>query len=90
MQNIFLFCLANDVETEGVYVHASDENRFVTWFSPKWRCGSTYNNYYFFGGDAFLLGLHSTRVENNGAWCDYDVKQHYKFICEGLIDNKNK
>ena len=69
-ENIFT---AHEVDTPGVYIHASDDNE-VTWFSPK-MISST--------GDAIILGIFTT--ENKGAWYEYPSSTQQLFICEAQM-----
>ena len=80
--------LANDIENEGVYVHAST-NTDLMWFSPKWTCGAK-NNGTLHGGDCLILGIFRETGGigldvYNGAWCDYEEEHLFNFICEALI-----
>ena len=74
----------NDIETEGVYVHGSN-NAEVQHFSPKWTCSGADGNIYFnpkSEADVFLLGISSSRSEMTGAWCNEPPTLKYYFICE--------
>merc|ERR1712133_174358 len=57
----------NDIETEGVFVHAST-GEDLTWINSKWVCGKDANS---LGGDAFALAI-SSDGRYNGNWCDVD------------------
>ena len=72
--------LANDIETEGVFVHAST-GEDLTWVNSKWFCGSEVNSQ---GGDAFIFVVR-TDGRMNGNWCDEDINHGNHFICKAHI-----
>ena len=78
--NWVVVLIANDIETEGVFVHAST-GKDLTWVNSKWFCGSEVNSQ---GGDAFTWIVRSDG-RFNGNWCDADVNNGYKFICKAHI-----
>ena len=69
-ENIFT---AHEVDTPGVYIHASDDNE-VTWFSPKMKS---------YTGDAILLGIFT--AADKGAWYEYTSSTSQLLICEAQM-----
>ena len=71
--DLIINTLAHEVDTPGVYVHASDNNE-VTWFSPKIRS---------YTGDAILLGIFTDAYK--GEWYEYPSTTPQLFICEAQM-----
>ena len=77
---LILNILGNDIEVEGVWVHASD-NSDMSWISTFWTCSSGYTRITT-GADTLILGIFDNH--NGGAWCDEPESYIAHFICEGI------
>ena len=82
--NIFLLHLftANDLESKGVWVHASTGTD-LTWINPRLDCCSDWTSTCYRGDadTAFEFGILNDK-SLNGAWCNYPISSEKNFICE--------
>ena len=82
--NIFLLHLftANDLESKGVWVHASTGTD-LTWINPRLDCCEAWDKTCYRGDveGAFVLAILDNRTIN-GAWCGNPINTEWNFICE--------
>merc|ERR1719347_389755 len=71
----------NDVEYEGVYVHADGSH--LTWLSPKWVGDSKELGFIGDYNDALLFG--TFRDFRAGAWFEAVTSWSHNYICESLV-----
>ena len=71
-----------DINKDGVFVHLHDEEDELQFINHKWNCGNGRDDFYTHGGDAILLGMSHNFHAMNSAWCDADMTEEHKFICE--------
>ena len=71
----------NDIETEGVYMHAAGGQ--MEWIHSKWLCSEDSDHP--MGGDAFMFAIFNNNPRINSAWCDADPGEERRFICEAWI-----
>ena len=75
---------ANDLETQGVWLHTSTDEDVTFFGSKAFSCH--------FGGDSFgPKGGHALAMafekdpRFNGRWCDHQTNSNYNYICKALL-----
>merc|ERR1712126_182421 len=84
LHNYYYWTDVNDLETTGVWMHASTDTE-VTFFGPKsitcwygdenWRPGD---------GNAIVVFM-TTNQAGSGVWCNTPSTNSYRYICKALI-----
>ena len=80
--HIYLPFTANDMETTGVWMHASTDTE-VTFFGPKaitcylgdGKWGPT-------DGNAILISMNGSSSSGSGIWCNQPSTNEHRYICK--------
>merc|ERR1712126_237481 len=83
--NTWFWTDANDLESKGVWVHASTDTE-LTWINPRLDCCDAWDQTCFRADaeGAFMFGILDNKSINS-AWCTNPINTERNFICEAQI-----